>query len=66
MPFLVVASVFLGEHAQAALKEEGVGYLDLAGNFSLKQGKISVGRHCWDDGSHQSLAGAYYRPIGCL
>jgi len=29
IPF--VASVFLGERARVALKEEGVGYLDLAG-----------------------------------
>ncbi len=40
IPF--VASVFLGERARAALKEEGVGYLDLAGNFYLKQGEIYV------------------------
>jgi len=32
-----VASVFLGDRAQEALKEEGVGYLDLAGNFYLNQ-----------------------------
>jgi hypothetical protein len=40
IPF--VASVFLGERARAALKEEGVGYLDLAGNFYLKQGEVYV------------------------
>ena len=40
IPF--VASVFLGERARAALKEEGVGYLDLAGNFYLKQGEIYI------------------------
>lgn len=40
IPF--VASVFLGERARAALKEEGVSYLDLAGNFYLKQGEIYV------------------------
>src|SRR5947207_176943 len=40
IPF--VASAFLGERTRAALKEEGVGYLDLAGNFYLKQGEIYV------------------------
>jgi hypothetical protein len=40
IPF--VASVFLGERARAALKEEGVGYLDLAGNFYLRQGEVYV------------------------
>jgi hypothetical protein len=38
VPF--VATTFLGERAREALKEEGVGYLDAAGNFYLKQGSI--------------------------
>jgi len=35
VPF--VAGVFFGDRAKAVLKEEGVGFLDLAGNFYVKQ-----------------------------
>ncbi len=35
IPF--VASLFLGDRAKAALKDEGVGFFDLAGNFYVKQ-----------------------------
>jgi hypothetical protein len=33
----MVAGVFLGDKTREALKQEGVGYIDLAGNFYLKQ-----------------------------
>jgi len=33
----MVAGMFLGERTREALKEEGVGYVDLAGNFYLSQ-----------------------------
>ncbi len=35
IPF--VASLFLGDRAKTALKDEGVGFFDLAGNFYVKQ-----------------------------
>ncbi len=40
LPF--VAGNFLGERARAVLKEEGVGFLDLAGNFFFKQNGLYV------------------------
>ncbi|MBU3978177.1 hypothetical protein KJ980_04650 [Patescibacteria group bacterium] len=40
IPF--VASAFLGDRAREALKKEGVGYLDLAGNFYLNQNDFYV------------------------
>lgn len=40
IPF--VASAFLGNRAREALKKEGVGYLDLAGNFYLNQNDFYV------------------------
>lgn len=40
VPF--VAGQFFGERARKVAKEEGVGYVDLAGNFYLKQGDVYV------------------------
>ena len=40
IPF--VAGVFLGDRMREVLKEEGVGYLDLAGNFYLNRGDFYV------------------------
>jgi hypothetical protein len=42
VPF--VATQFLGEQAREALKEEGVGFLDLAGNFFMNSKNIYIKR----------------------
>ena len=45
MPFLLSRSMYFSESVrEAALKEEGVGYLDLAGNFYLKQGETFMSK----------------------
>lgn len=42
VPF--IAGIFFGERARQVAKEEGVGLIDLAGNFYLKQGDTYVER----------------------
>ncbi len=42
IPF--IAGIFFGERARQVAKEEGVGLIDLAGNFYLKQGDTYVER----------------------
>lgn len=50
-----VAGQFFGERARAVAKEEGVGYIDLAGNFYLKRDDIYVEKIVDKNPSSQKL-----------